>query len=80
MNSKNWEIIGSDIKALQELINKLEIQNRKESKNFNNKDTNNTIDNNVGVNWIDKWRNTKRLKIIWVEKYFLNTLRIKIYT
>ena len=26
MNSKNWELIGSDIKALQELINKLEKQ------------------------------------------------------
>ena len=26
MNSKNWELIGSDIKALQELINKMEKQ------------------------------------------------------
>ena len=34
MNSKNWEIIGSDIKTLQELINKLE--KHKENENANN--------------------------------------------
>lgn len=30
MNSKDWDIIGSDIKALQELIDKLEVQKKKE--------------------------------------------------
>ena len=29
MNSKDWDIIGSDIKALQELINKLEAEKKK---------------------------------------------------
>ena len=36
LNSKNWEIIGSDIKALQELIDKLEIQKKKEEGTKNN--------------------------------------------
>ncbi len=36
MNSKNWELIGSDIKALQELIDKLEIQKKKEEGQKNN--------------------------------------------
>ena len=36
MNSKNWELIGSDIKALQELIDKLEVQKKKEEGQKNN--------------------------------------------
>lgn len=36
MNSKNWEIIGSDIKTLQELIDKLEMQKKKEDEKKNN--------------------------------------------
>ena len=44
MNSKNWEIIGSDIKTLQELIDKLEMQKKKEDekKNININSVNNT--------------------------------------
>ena len=56
MNSKNWEIIGSDIKSLQELIDMLENQKKNEEKNSNTKVTNNTndsIDNNVVTNQID---------------------------
>ena len=47
MNSKNWEIIGSDIKALQELIEKLEVQKKKddEQKKTNTTNTTNSIDN-----------------------------------
>ena len=44
MNSKNWEIIGSDIKTLQELIDKLEVQKKKdEEQNDNSINTSNTI-------------------------------------
>ena len=47
MNSKNWEIIGSDIKTLQELIDKLEVQKKKddEQKKTNTTNTINLIDN-----------------------------------
>lgn len=48
MNSKNWEIIGSDIKTLQELIDKLEVENKKEDKQKNTiiTDTNSITNNN----------------------------------
>ena len=47
MNSKNWEIIGSDIKSLQELIDKLEVQKKKddEQKKTNTINTINSTDN-----------------------------------
>ena len=51
MNSKNWEIIGSDIKALQELIDKLEIQKKKEDEQNNN--NNNMINMNYSTNTIN---------------------------
>ena len=45
MSSKNWEIIGSDIKYLQELIDKLEIQKKKEDEQKNKKEKNNNSTN-----------------------------------
>ena len=54
MNSKNWEIIGSDIKNLQELIDKLEVQKKKdEEQNTNAKSISNSIENNIEVNQIN---------------------------
>ena len=49
MNSKNWEIIGSDIKTLQELIDKLEVQKKKddEQKKNNTNNTSNIIENKI---------------------------------
>ena len=49
MNSKNWEIIGSDIKTLQELIDKLEMQKKKEDekKNNNENGTTNKVQNKI---------------------------------
>lgn len=49
-NSDNWEMIGKDIKKLQELINKLEVvveENKKNESNntLNNIDTNTTLEN-----------------------------------
>ena len=52
MNSKNWEIIGSDIKTLQELIDILEVQKKKDDEqnmntvNINDMVTNNNVTNN----------------------------------
>ena len=47
MNSKNWELIGSDINALQGLIDTLEVQHKKD-KEKNKADTN--INNNTSIN------------------------------
>ena len=47
MNSKNWELIGSDINALQGLIDTLEVQHKKD-KEKNKADTN--INNNTIIN------------------------------
>ena len=49
MNSKNWEIMGSDIKTLQELIDKLEVQKKKddEQKKNNTNNTSNIIENKI---------------------------------
>ena len=49
MNSKNWEIIGSDIKSLQELIDKLEVQKKKddEQKKNNINNTSNITENKI---------------------------------
>ena len=49
MNSKNWEIIGSDIKSLQELIDKLEVQKKKddEQKKNNINNTRNITENKI---------------------------------
>ena len=47
MNSKNWELIGSDINALQGLIDTLEVQHKKD-KEKNKVDTN--INNNTIIN------------------------------
>ena len=54
MNSKNWELIGTDIKSLQDLIDKLEAEKKKEdeqkNKNATNINlTNSTIDINTTV-------------------------------
>ena len=55
MNSKNWEIIGSDIKALQEFIYKLEVQKNKddEQKKNNINDTSNITENKITDNTIN---------------------------
>lgn len=49
MNLKNWEIIGSDIKTLQELIDKLEVQKKKddEQKKNNINNTSNITENKI---------------------------------
>lgn len=52
MNSKDWDIIGSDIKALQELIDKLESQKKKEDEQ-KNKTMTNTTDNTVRDNTVN---------------------------
>ena len=50
--NENWELIGSDIKTLQELINKLEVQkkNDDEQKNTNTTNSSNLTENNVVEN------------------------------
>ena len=66
MNSKNWELIGSDINALQELIDALEIQHKKDkeknkednisniiSMDNNDIDNTNTIQQNIVQNVIE---------------------------
>ena len=55
MNSKNWEIMGSDIKALQELIDKLEVQKKKddEQKKNNTNNTSNITENMIIENTIN---------------------------
>ena len=47
MSSKNWELIGSDIKTLQELIDTLEEEKKKEDEKSNTTESNiiNTMDN-----------------------------------
>ena len=52
MNSRNWEIIGSDINYLQDLINKLEVEHKKDKEKTNNI-SNNIIENTtINVNSI----------------------------
>ena len=54
MNSKDWDIIGSDIKALQELIDKLEIQKKQEDeKKSRDVTNNNTIEENNNTNVVE---------------------------
>ena len=54
MNSGDWDIIGSDIKALQELIDTLEIEKKKEDEKNNKTITNNTtIDTNNTLNIVE---------------------------
>ena len=43
MNSKNWELMGSDIESLQELIDKLEAEKKKEDEQKNKNLTTNII-------------------------------------
>ena len=54
MNSKDWELIGSDVKALQELIDKLEAEKKQEEKQKNKANTTNTtVDNNTTNNVVN---------------------------
>ena len=50
MNSKNWELIGSDINALQGLIDTLEVQHKKDkekNKAYTNINNNTSINDNI---------------------------------
>ena len=87
MNSKNWEIIGSDIKTLQELIDKLEVQKKKdEEQNDNSINTSNTIidkndnktknisnqvENNIEVNQINLIKKCKLVISEIKNKFFI---------
>ena len=57
MNSKNWDLMGSDIRALQELIDKLEAEKKKEdeqkSKNTIVNDQINDSINNIIENTVE---------------------------
>lgn len=46
-NNNDWEMIGKDMKKLQELINKLEILKEEEEKNNKNNVTTNTLTNTI---------------------------------
>ena len=51
-DNKDWEMMGQDIKKLQELITSLENakkeeENKKEKENINNNEDKNTIDENT---------------------------------
>lgn len=50
MNSKNWELIGSDINTLQELIDDLEQRQKKNAEDKNSSEKNTTDTNNIEAN------------------------------
>ena len=53
--NNDWEMIGKDMKKLQELINKLEIlMKEQEEKNKNSNTLTNTIDSNTITNMVDQ--------------------------
>ena len=52
-NNNDWEMVGKDMKKLQDLINKLEVVKKEEDEKQNeilNQTKNNTVDNTVSNN------------------------------